>query len=335
MRLLSKKGKLNFVMMIGISGAGKTQIAKDIQKELNKKEETVILSSDQIRKELNITKYDKENTKKVFSVLEEKAIEYLKQNVNVIYDATNLISKNRIKLLKKIQQSNIECCKTGYIVNVSKSEAFSHSYVTRKVINQQIKSFQIPMYFEGFDNIEIHGNQVYKKINSLLYSKIKKLSQRRFLKYYYMLDKVIGELDGFNQYNKKQDFTLSDHCRRTWHELIMKKDEQKYLPLMTSGALHDYGKYYCFNLGEDGQFHYSSHSNVGAYMILGFYKKFYEYMNWEEFLQMVWLVNNHMFFECNSQNEEQKRNKESLWGSELYQNLLSLHEANKKCQRRG
>ena len=75
--------------------------------------------------------------------------------------------------------------------------------------------------------------------------------------------------------------------------------------------------------------------DVGAYMILGFYKIFYEYLNWEEFLQMVWLVNNHMFFEYNSQNEEQKRNKESLWGSELYQNLLSLHEANKKCQRRG
>ena len=123
--LIAKKSELNFVMMIGISGAGKTFVANQIKKELNdntiknnwwqnikqkiNKEKTIdehkciLLSSDDIRLKEQITTYDWENNKKVFNIMNALTIKSLKNNISVVYDATNLTIKGRRSILKMIE----------------------------------------------------------------------------------------------------------------------------------------------------------------------------------------------------------------------------------------
>lgn len=88
--------------LIGLPASGKSTYAKIKEKEGG----AIVLSSDRIRKELNITTYTKEDNNNIFNVLHERLFEELqKENAYVIYDATNL-SKKRHEILKEIRKRN-------------------------------------------------------------------------------------------------------------------------------------------------------------------------------------------------------------------------------------
>ena len=104
---------------------------------------------------------------------------------------------------------------------------------------------------------------------------------------------------------------------------------------MFAGYLHDCGKPFTktfINLkGEKTEIaHYYNHNNSGAYDSL-----FFRYPDSVDRLDVSVLINLHMmpyFWEKDKEHGEKTRQKyQKLWGNELYNNVMKLHEADKNA----
>lgn len=146
---------VKFVMLVGISGSGKSTYAEENALIGNYK----IVSSDTIREELYGDASCQSNPAKVFKIAHNRICEYLEQGENVIFDATNLESKHRKQLLTRID----------YIPGVKKvcwiifppvewcisNQDLRERKVPERVIRRQFKKFQMPTADEGWDRIII------------------------------------------------------------------------------------------------------------------------------------------------------------------------------------
>ncbi len=125
--------KPKLIMMCGLTGAGKSEIAKHLSRLID----AVVLSSDIIRKQLaGMSEYEKdlsefgkgiyteEMTEKVYDALAEKAYSLLREGRNVILDATFLKEKQREKVKQKLRRLNIE--PAVVFVDVDDSTARKH-----------------------------------------------------------------------------------------------------------------------------------------------------------------------------------------------------------------
>ena len=88
-----------FIMMIGVSGSGKSTFAKNWAKQLD----GVWLSSDAIRAELWGDENDQQHPETVFRIMNKRLMAALGEDLNVIYDATNLSAKRRRALVSQIR----------------------------------------------------------------------------------------------------------------------------------------------------------------------------------------------------------------------------------------
>lgn len=149
---------IEFNMLIGISGSGKSDLAKALTEE-NKN--SIIISSDRIREELFGNESIQGNPNEVFSLMRDKSVEALSSELSVIYDATNLVRKHRIATLNylknKFKNKDIKyvCTIVSCPCEQCVERNFSRSRtVPMQVLGNQLKSFSIPLY-EGWDDIRI------------------------------------------------------------------------------------------------------------------------------------------------------------------------------------
>lgn len=139
-----------FYMMVGLSGCGKSTYAAT----LNAK----VISSDAIRAEVFGDENDQTHNAQVFEILHKRIIECLKNGEDCVYDATNLSAKRRKGFLNNI--SHIECEKiccvfaTPYEICV-KQNLLRERKVPTGVIKSQMKQFQMPHKYEGWNSIEV------------------------------------------------------------------------------------------------------------------------------------------------------------------------------------
>ena len=85
------------VMLIGISGCGKSSFARDFSEGYD---DTEVFSSDAIRKEVFGDENDQTHNNEVFSILHKRIISSLKKGKVCVYDATNLNRKRRMTFLQ-------------------------------------------------------------------------------------------------------------------------------------------------------------------------------------------------------------------------------------------
>jgi CRISPR/Cas system-associated endonuclease Cas3-HD len=134
----------------------------------------------------------------------------------------------------------------------------------------------------------------------------------------------------YNQDNSHHTLSLGEHSLTVAHNF------EKPM-LYYAGLLHDCGKpftksftNYKGEISEDA--HYYGHECVGAYESLFF--RYPDEDNINE-LDISILINLHMrpyFWEKDKEHGEKTREKyRKLWGEELYQNVMKLHEADKKA----
>ena len=147
------------VMLVGISGSGKSTVAKNAM-EANP-DKVVVVSSDGIRGEMFGDENVQKDPHKVFNEVNKRVREALKEDKIVYYDATNLNAKRRMNFLKTIEHLDVE--KECIVVLSSLEECVSRQIsrerkVPESVIKNQIKQFQCPYYHEGWDNIDILYN---------------------------------------------------------------------------------------------------------------------------------------------------------------------------------
>lgn len=123
-------------------------------------ENTVILSSDSIRKELYGDENDQTDPSKVFDLMFRRTVESLNAGKNVIYDATNLKKRLRVNTLKRLKDAvKTEFVAKALIVDTDLATAKERNssrdrVVPEEVIDKMHDNFQLPDYSEGWDIID-------------------------------------------------------------------------------------------------------------------------------------------------------------------------------------
>lgn len=297
-------------LMIGIPASGKTSLAEDIAKS----EDAIIVSSDNIRKELYGDENIQGDNNKVFRILEDRIIKGLKANKNMIYDATNISYKRRMAFLQRIKKLDVE--KIAVMVATSYEDCIVRNSqrerkVPEEVIKRMYQSFYVPQYFEGWDDIQIRYTNDYM----------------------FFFDDLVD----IKQDNPHHSLTVLDHCIKT-EEFLAKQNEQLSIPINFAGRLHDIGKLktktFINSKGEKTDIaHFYNHEKVSAYDSL-FYVNLrarIDYLKDTEFvLDTIKLIQWHMLPWIKiSEKTEQKYKK--LLGENFWKDLMMLHKADEEA----
>ena len=148
--------RAELIMMVGVSYSGKSTYAQSVAEMID----ATIFSSDAIRKELYGDEGEQKNPGKVFDILHRRIIKHLREGGRAIYDATNLSCKRRMNFLKMLENSHIDCEKRVFVIlctpSVIKQRMEQRERkVPWEVVHRQICQFQMPYYYEGWDDIKV------------------------------------------------------------------------------------------------------------------------------------------------------------------------------------
>lgn len=297
-----------FIMLCGLPASGKSSWAKDFAKVAEENDKEVyIVSSDDIREELwgDASVQGKPST--VFQLAHKRIINALRADYDyVVFDATNVTRKNRNSIMSQIK--HIDCEKRcmvfaePYHILCERNKLREH-HVPEDVIWKMLTKFEVPLFTEGFDEIElINKNQ----INMMEH---------------------LEHMRGFNQDNPHHSTDLLTHCHAAASYLYEGQKDKEHFTLTTTAALlHDVGKlftktYTDYKGNPSDVAHYYGHEKVGGYYAL-LYKASWDM---EERLVIAQLICYHMVHYGFSGEAAEKRWKERL--GELYPLVMLLHEA--------
>lgn len=275
--------KPTFIMMVGLPGSGKSTLAVKLAKEYD----AIIVSSDEIRRELYGDAECQDNPEMIFREMHKRSKEALLDGKSVVYDATNINRKHRKHTLDALPK----CAKIAQIVwakyaTCVAQDAQRERKVGEAVIKRMIKQFQVPYYDEGFSEIRICVNG----------DKYDREDYRNWM--------------DCPHDNPHHPNTVKEHTDNVC-ELIQKYIPDKYTVqddniqgamgfiLYLAAALHDAGKKFTKSFinskGEKTEIaHYYQHHNVSGYYALGYRPLDDIGMSMMEKMLVVWLVNNHM-----------------------------------------
>lgn len=294
-------------LMIGLPASGKSTLAEQISKS----EDAEIVSSDNIRKELYGDENIQGDNNKVFRIVQERIINGLKNNRNMIYDATNISYKTRMAFLQRLNKLEVEkiaiMVATPYVDCLIRN-AQRERKVPEEVIKRMYYNFYVPQYFEGFDDIQIIHNEILP------------------IKW----DELLEKMD-ISQDNPHHSLSILEHCKKT-QELLNKEELRWYTKDV--GLLHDIGKLetktFINSKGETTDTaHYYNHEKVGAYIsclnIDGLWQ-----MGVVDTIERAKLIQWHMLpWTKMSEKTEQKYKK--LLGENFWNDLMILHKADEEA----
>ena len=315
----------NIIFTCGLPGSGKTWYANQI-KEF-KGDKAVVLSSDDIRAELWGDANDQQNPNKVFATMKERAVRALKEGKDVIYDATNLVSKTRKTTLAEIQ-SQVECSATLVFCACSISECKRRQgdrdrKVPDEVIDRMVRQFEAPWYNEGWNNIFVISTGKTQDIAR---------EHRR--------------MTGESHDNPHHTASLEGHCINCEMEMRRLLTKHNYNNprlediLLEAAYQHDIGKHktkrFLDTKGNPTDIaHYYNHNNVGAYLWLT--SNLTTAFGQKEFLFIAQLIQWHMqpYFLLDDEGDYHTRLREWCdkrgYDDLMYDSLCLLHEADRKA----
>ena len=297
-----------FIMMCGLVGSGKSTVAE----ELAVKYDATIFSSDALREELYNDVNDQKHNQELFVELHKRVKECLKNGKNAILDSTNINYKKRMTFLTELK--SIPCEKICVLVATPYAECLKRNAardrkVPEYVIERMYRQFDVPHVYEGWNAIRVVWPNNMRK---------------SFLDW---LDSAAN----YNQDNPHHSLTLGGHCAKTIDYLYDTFGglDHRSRALRLAGALHDMGK--CFSKtftnskGEPTDVaHYYNHEHCGSYDSLFYGKE-------GQALDVAILIRWHMMpYVWEKDNNEKLHSKyRRLWGEQLYEDIMQLHEADK------
>lgn len=292
-----------FIMMVGLSGSGKSTIASNYEQTGYK-----VVASDDLRTEILGNRQDMDHHDMIFRIAHNRIKEYLFAGYNVVFDATNITMKSRrsaLKAIEDIPNINKKCIITVPTIDDCLKKNRDREYpVPDEVIMRQAMRFQVPFLEEGFDEIEIAP-----RLNGMK-SALNVLSDL-FVKY---------DLPHENPHHKQG---VASHCCDTMYYILERKGDTT---LVGAAIAHDYGKYFTKKLDENNVAHFKGHENIGAYKLLSREYSIPVAYSPTNFLDMIFYVNYHMLtYTWKTQKSHEKWRK--IFGEEKYNNLMLLHKA--------
>ena len=147
-------------MMVGLVASGKSTKAKKLSLEYN----ATIFSSDALREEMFGDINDQGHNQELFVELHKRIKDCLRSGKSAIYDATNLNYKRRMAFLAELK--GIQCEKICVLMATPYEECLRRNSerdrkVPEHVITRMYHNFNIPYWYEGWDDINIEYD-VYK-----------------------------------------------------------------------------------------------------------------------------------------------------------------------------
>jgi predicted kinase len=318
------------IVMVGLPGSGKSTLANELKAE----HDAVILSSDDLRKEMFSDVNHQEDNSKVFDELHRRTKQCLENGQNVIYDATNINRKRRIHLINneiKAKEKIVYYMNTP-IGSCLYQDSLREKKVGYQVIDKMYKQLHIPTKLEGWDKVEfVHQCSILEQYHRDLVVSNLSIEDPDHEYLFSELGIVIPE---FNEvYDVPQDssyhsFSISRHIFYTYKHVLENYRGNRILEMKYAALFHDMGKGYCKSFynyeGEEKRYaSYIGHENVSSQIAcywlnqLGYNDDFVKYV--------VDLIQFHMM----PMNEgERSINKlKSLLTEEQYGDLMFLHEA--------
>lgn len=287
-------------VMCGLVCSGKSNMAEKLAVEYD----ATVFSSDKMREELFGDVGEQSRNQELFTELHRRIKDCLRNGKNAIYDATNINYKKRMAFLAELKK--IPCEKICVLMATPYEECLKRNAererkVPEYVIERMYRKFNIPYWFEGWDDIQVEYGNYYG--------------------YYGYASSVYDKLKDYNQGNSHHTLTLGEHCQKTCVALYGTTQELVY-----AGILHDCAKPFCAtNINKNGEFtqevHYYDHQNVSGYQSL-----FYNYEHRCNPIDVAILVNLHMQPYFNKE-EKTKEKYRKLWGEKLYHDVMLLHQA--------
>jgi len=273
-------------MLIGIPGSGKSTFANTLG--------LPIFSSDNIREELGLDPTKKEDNNKVFEELHKRIIDTLSSGQSAVYDATNLNRKRRMSFIKQIERFQIVKVAVLFSTPINicvKRDSKREHPVGEDVINRMVRSFNAPWIYEGWDYIVCTPND----------------------------EAYVYPTDDMNQQNSHHKLSLNEH---QWEAEELAYNRGYGACVQQAAAHHDIGKRITQSIGDDGEAHYYSHHNAGAYMYLsGFNEPIMEdlyvtnLINWHMAPYMEW-----------KQSEKRMNEDRAMMGEMMFSDIMRLHE---------
>ena len=303
--------EVTFIMMVGLPGSGKSKAAA----EYAKKYDANIHSSDDIREEVFKNVNDQKHNSEVFEILHGRVKEDIKNGKACIYDATNISYKRRLAFLQEIRgfarrnDINLEavcvlmCTPVEFCFKWNKHR---ERKVPFEVIDRMYKNFDVPYWYEGWDNIFLH------------------YPMEGFINYYGDINSyIVNQLD-YDQKNSHHKLSLG------WHLEYSKNQIRGDEVVRAAAALHDCGKPYCCTFidakgNRSDEAHYYNHEKVGAYMAL-FFNDFQIGFSSFGKLDIAAIIRWHMQPYFMSEKDFEAKYKPKL-GVELFNNVLKIHKA--------
>ena len=328
------------ITLVGLSGSGKSTYAETF-------DEYVIVASDKIRETIYGSRRIQDNPALVFEIAHKSIVQNLHSGRNVVFDATNLRSKDRRQLLDMVKKAVPDArCECHVIVRpvldcVENDSERVFKVGTDVIVNKQLHKFQIPYNEEGWDEIKLIPPEGYYFDEFNLESNCKSFLNQAGI--------------DFDQHTPHHNLTLLEHCvshERFIENIVCEKIEnetntEEDIRMFNASLLHDYGKLFTHTVDkETGYWHYFGHAEIGAYkllehclrdndwnnhdklMELEHLREEYEY-EMQNILGIVFYVNYHMLpFDWSTDKIKNKYRK--AFGEEKFNNLMLMHEADKQ-----
>lgn len=314
-----------FFMAVGLPGSGKSTVLQRY-----KNENTVYLSSDDLREELLGNVNEQSKNVDVFEEMTKRAKEALSQGKDVLYDATNINRKRRMHTINNDIKADK---KVAIYVFSSYEECLLRNgkrdrVVPEEVIAKMYKNLHVPTIGEGFDEV-VFENTSDKE--TFVFSQMNALSDGGHddifvdLKTIFPVFKYIYNLPQDSSYHS---FSVSRHTYHV-HDYVRKNYNGERLQEMLLAALfHDVGKAFCKSFknykGEEARFaNFIGHENCSAQLVVSELSR----LGYDEdkIKYIADLVQFHMM--PMDASEKTKKKLSGLLTEEQLQDLYFLHEA--------
>lgn len=291
-------------MMCGLVASGKSTKAKELASKYN----AIICSSDELRFKMFGDVNCQDHNQELFAELHRRVKDHLRNGFNVIIDSTNINYKRRMEFLNQLK--SIPCDKICVVMATPYEECLRRNAqrdrkVPEHVIERMYTSFNIPYWYEGWNDIFIIGPRCEN----------------------YNVEEVVNALNDYDQGNSHHSLTLGEHLWKAY-EYIVGEDRNDSVVSMAA-ILHDIGKPFVRTEVNarginDGNAHYFNHHFVSAYDSLSI-NALRDRL--EIAIRIMWHMQPYFWEKTNDEKQHNKYRK--LWGEKLYQDVMQIHAADK------
>lgn len=327
----------SFLMLVGIAGAGKSTISKEI---MENRDDITYLSSDELRIELYGDVNDQDHNGQVFQEMGKRAVQAIKDGKHVIYDATNISRKKRKGILQQLPK---DTSKQAFVVMTEYKTALEQNdererTVDKYVIDRMYKNMQIPVYNEGWDKIIYHTGFIDEYPQQFVDALRAEVLLNRdgyelmgFLATYF--EEFFGVYD-MPQDSKWHTLSVSRHIYYVYKYILDNyetEDEKEKEIMLWTGLLHDIGKHFTKTfenrkrqIGKHA--HFYGHEYVSSQMAIPFlYKLGYD----DDFVyQVSTLCQFHMYLLDEKANKEKLK---KLVGDKMFNQLEFIRDADNQA----